>query len=95
MMWRLLQATIFFGFIAWNIADPWTPNPLVPCVIGAITAHIVTELCVRLADWLRRPLTRPVLVGCPADDQVGNDRLSPRTPGIELRKLLQLRDRVR
>jgi hypothetical protein len=95
MMWHLFQAAIFFGFIAWNIADPWTPNPLVPGVLGAITAHLATEWGVKLTDWLRRLLTHPVFVGGPADNQVGHDRLSLRTPRIELRKLLQLRDRVR
>jgi hypothetical protein len=88
MMWGLFQVAIFFGFITWNIADPWTPNPLVPCVIGAIVAHLATEWGVKLSDWLRRLFARPVLVGGPTDDQVGNDGLSLRTPRIELRKLL-------
>jgi hypothetical protein len=95
MMWKLFQATIFFGFITWNIASPWTPNPLVPALIGAITAHIVTELCVKLSDWSRRLFARTVLVSRPADNQIGNDGLCPLAPRVEFSDLLQLGDRVR
>jgi len=48
-VWYLIQCLIIFAVCASNIHYQWTPNPLLPGVIGVGCAYLVT----RLWYWLR------------------------------------------
>jgi hypothetical protein len=93
MLWRLFQGSIVVGFLMWNAGAQWTPNPLVPAVLGLIAAELLTAGISKLLDWRRRLV--PMLVSHPADDQVGDDRLRLRVAGGELRDLPKLPHRLR
>lgn len=93
MLWRLFQSAIVIGFVTWNAVDQWTPNPLVPGVLGFIAAELLTAGISRLLDWRRRLFS--VFVGYPAHDQVTDDSLRLGTAGRELSDLPQFLDRLR
>jgi hypothetical protein len=93
MIWRLFQSAIVIGFLMWNAGAQWTPNPLVPTVLGLIAAELLTAGISKLLDWRRRLF--PVLVGHTADDQVGDDRLRLGIARGELRDLPKLLNRIR
>lgn len=92
-MWKLFQAAVIIGFITSNAVSPWTPNPLVPFVLGLIAAELMTWGLTRLFDLFRR--LRPVFVSNPAHDQVGDDCLCLRVSGGELGDLPKLANRIR
>jgi hypothetical protein len=93
MLWRLFQSVIVVGFLMWNAGAQWTPNPLVPAILGLIVAELLTAGISKLLDWRRRLV--PVLVGHPTDDQVGDDRLRLGVSGGELSDLPKLLNRLR
>jgi hypothetical protein len=91
MLWRLFQAAIVIGFITWNAVAQWTPNPLVPGILGLIVAELLTAGISKLLDWRRVPL----LVSNPAHDQVRDDCLRLVVTGGELSDLPKLLNRLR
>jgi hypothetical protein len=93
MCWRLFQIAIVVGFITWNAVAQWTPNPLVPGILGLIAAELLTAGITRLLDWRRRLL--PVFEGNPAHDQVGDDGLRLGVAGGQLSNLPKLLHRLR
>lgn len=93
MLWRLFQSAIVIGFLMWNAGAQWTPNPLVPAVLGLITAELLTAGISKLLDWRRRLF--PVFVCHPAHDQVTDDGLRLGASGGQLSDLPKLSNRLR
>lgn len=103
-MLKLVQASIVLGFVAWNIQDAWTPNPLVPGILGAMVAYLVTLVWMKVGDWRsalrRRELDRikadlMACAGIGRNDHAGDDPLSLSGPRVEARQLGRPRDPVR
>lgn len=92
-MWRLFQLSIVIGLVTWNAVDEWTPNPIVPAVLGFIAAELLTAGISRLLDWRRRQF--PVFVGHPTDNQVADDGLRLGGSGGQLSDLPQFPNRLR
>lgn len=92
MLWRLFQSAIVVGFLMWNAGAQWTPNPLVPAILGLITAELLTAGISKLLDLRRRLLL--VFVGKPAHDQVADDSLCLGATGRKLSDLPKLANRL-
>lgn len=50
-MWTLIQGSIVAAFVVWNQHDHWTPNPLVPGVVGMVVAYLFTLIA---SAWIER-----------------------------------------
>lgn len=86
VMLKLVQASIVLGFLAWNIAEQWTPNPMVPGIIGAGVAYLVTLMWMKIEDWrsaLRRRELRRISAAIAACASVRTDE-HPRYDALRL-----------